>query len=95
MCLYEAHFSLRMQDDESITDYLSQESSLVAEIEAQAAKLSDNMKMVRIISSLPGKFQNFKTVWYNVKEGRTIENLMSKLMLEEDHLKGDAGAEEL
>ena len=49
--------------------------------------------MVRIISSLPPRYQNFKTVWYNIKEGRTIENLMAKLQLEEDQLKKGSDGE--
>lgn len=87
MCLYEEYFSLKMQEDDTVAAYVSKVSSLAAEIEAQGEKLSDNIKMVRIISSLPPKYQNFKTVWYNIKEGRTIENLMAKLQLEEDQLK--------
>lgn len=87
MCLYEEYFSLKMHEDESVAAYVSKVSSLAAEIEAQGEKLSDNIKMVRIISSLPPRYQNFKTVWYNIKEGRTIENLMAKLQLEEDQLK--------
>ena len=72
-----------MQEDESVVAYASKMSSLAA----QREKLSDNIKMVRIISSLTSRFQNFKTVWYNIKEGRTIENLMAKLQLEEDKYK--------
>lgn len=79
MCLYEEYFSQKMQEDESVAAYVSKVSSLATEIEAQGEKLSDNIKMVRIISSLTPKYRNFKTVWYNIKEGRTIENLMEKL----------------
>lgn len=86
MCLYEEYFSIKMQDEETVASHVSRVSSLAAEIEAQGEKLSENIKMVRIISSLPPKFQNFKTVWYNIKEGRTIENLLAKLKLEEDQL---------
>lgn len=93
MCLYEEYFSLKMQEEESVAAYVSKVSSLAAEIEAQGEKLSDNIKMVRIISSLPPKYQNFKTVWYNIKEGRTIENLMAKLQLEEDQLQKNGDAE--
>ena len=93
MCLYEEYFSLKMKEDESVAAHVSKVSSLAAEIEAQGEKLSDNIKMVRIISSLPPRFQNFKTVWYNIKEGRTIENLMAKLQLEEDQLKKGSEAE--
>ena len=47
----------------------------------------DNIKVVRIISSLTPRFQNFKAVLYNIKEVRTIEHLMAKLQLEEDQYK--------
>lgn len=93
MCLYEEYFSLKMQEDESVAAYVSKVSSLAAEIEAQGEKLSDNIKMVRIISSLTPKYQNFKTVWYNIKEGRTLENLMAKLQLEEDQHKKNSETE--
>lgn len=65
---------------------------MAAEIEDQGEKLSDNIKMIRIISSLSPKFSNFKTVWYNVKDARTIDNMLARLQLEEDHLnKRDEG----
>ena len=32
-------------------------------------------------------------MWYNIKEGRTIENLMAKLQLEEDQLKKGSDGE--
>ena len=62
MCLYEEYFSLKMQEDESVAAYFSEVSSLAPEIEAQGEKLSDNIKMVRIISDSTPKYQNFNTV---------------------------------
>lgn len=86
MTLYEEYFSLKMQDGETIAGYVSKVNQLASEIEAQGEKLSDKLKMVRIISSLPQKFNNYKTVWYNTKETRTIDTMMSSLQLEEDNL---------
>lgn len=51
MNLYEEYFSLKMKDDETNASYVSK-------IEAQGEQLSDKLKMVRIISSLPSKFNN-------------------------------------
>jgi len=59
---------------------------MALEVEDQGEKLSDNIKMVRIISGLTQKFRNFKTVWYNIKEGRSLESLLSRLQLEEDQM---------
>lgn len=87
MNLYEEYFSLKMGDDESVATYFSRCSMLASEIEDQGEKLTENIKMVRIISSLTPKFKNFRTVWYSIKEGRELENLLPRLRLEEDQLK--------
>lgn len=86
MSLYEDYFSLKMTEDESVAAYVSKVSRMAHEIEDQGEKLSDNIKMVRIISSLTPKFRNFKTVWYNIKEARTLDSLLSRLQLEEDQM---------
>ncbi|KAG5880152.1 hypothetical protein JTB14_003576 [Gonioctena quinquepunctata] len=49
--------------------------------------------MVRIISSVTPKFKNFKTIWYNIKEGRDLDNLLARLQLEEDHITKADGTE--
>lgn len=87
MNLYEEYFSLKMKEDDSVANYVSKVNQLASEIEAQGEKLSDKMKMCRIISSLPNKFNNYKTVWYNTKESRTLDTMLSSLQLEEDNLK--------
>lgn len=87
MILYEEYFSLKMSNDESVTAYVSKVRTIASELEDQGEKLSDNLKMCRIVSSLTPKFQNFRSIWYNIKEGRTMETLMSKLQLEEDQLR--------
>lgn len=84
MTLYEDYFSIRMKEDESVAAYVSKVTTLAAEIEDQGEKLSDNIKMCRIVRGLTGKFKNFRTVWYNIKECRTMETLLAKLQLEED-----------
>lgn len=88
MMLYEQYFSLKMRDDESIASYVARTTQLAAEIEDQEEneKLSDNIKMCRIVSGLTDKFNNFRTVWYNVKESRNLDTLMAKLQLEEDSI---------
>lgn len=47
--------------------------------------MSDNIKMCRIIHGLTPKFRNFRTVWFNIKECRTLNTMMEKLQLEEDN----------
>lgn len=75
MNLYEEYFSRKMNYDESVAEYVPKCSMLAAEIEDQGEKLSDNIKMVRIVSSLTPKFKNFRTVWYNVNE-RKIDDFL-------------------
>uniref|UniRef100_A0A1Y1M571 Integrase catalytic domain-containing protein n=1 Tax=Photinus pyralis TaxID=7054 RepID=A0A1Y1M571_PHOPY len=86
MTLYEEYFSLKMKDEESIANYVAKVNQLASEIEQQGEKLSDRLKMVRVISSLPARFNNYKTVWYNTKETRTLDTLLSSLQLEEENL---------
>lgn len=92
MTLYEEYFALKVAEDESVTTYVSKVMKLASEIEDQGKKLSDNIKMSRIISSLLPRFQNFKTVWY-IKEGRDLDNLLSRLRQEEDQLNKTSGSD--
>lgn len=90
MGLYEEYFSLKMSGDEKVASYFSRVDTLAHEIEDQGEKLSDNLKMCRIISGLTPKFSNFRTVWFNIKDGRTMDTLLAKLQLEEDsHSKAE------
>nr|XP_046482949.1 uncharacterized protein LOC124219437 [Neodiprion pinetum] len=91
MTLYEEYFALQMSEDESVTTYVSKVMKLAAEIEDQGEKLSDNIQMSRITSSLTPKFQNFKTVWYNIREGRDLNSLLARLRQEEDQVNKDQG----
>lgn len=87
MTLYEEYFALKMKEDESVANYVSRVNTLASEIEGQGEKMSDKLKMVHIISSLTPKFNNYKTVWYNTQETRSIDTMMSSLQLEEDNIK--------
>lgn len=87
MTLYEEYFSLKMSNDESVSAYVSKVRTIASELEDQGEQLTDNLKMCRIVSSLTPKFQHFRSIWYNIKEGRTMDTLMSKLQLEEDQLR--------
>ncbi|KAG5873757.1 hypothetical protein JTB14_008327 [Gonioctena quinquepunctata] len=62
MNLYKQYFAIKMTEDENVASYVAKVSKLASEIENQGEKLTDNIKMVRIISSLTPKFTNFKTV---------------------------------
>lgn len=75
-----------MQEDESVAGYVAKVNQLASEIEQTGEKFSDKMKMVRIISGLPVKFNNYKTVWYNTRETRSLDTLMASLQLEEENL---------
>lgn len=87
MMLYEEYFGLKMSDDDSVASYYSKVRLIASELEDQGEELSDNLKMCRIVSSLTSKFQHFRTVWYNIKECRTMETLLAKLQLEEDQIR--------
>lgn len=84
MTLYEDYFALKMIENEKVAAYFSRVETLAHDIEDQGEKLSDNLKMCRIISGLLPKFNNFRTIWFNIKEGRTMDTLLARLQLEED-----------
>ncbi|XP_036320832.1 uncharacterized protein LOC118735278 [Rhagoletis pomonella] len=86
MTLYEEFFTVKMRDDESVASYVARINQLASEIEQQNEKLSDRLKMTRIITGLTSNFNYYKTAWYNTKEYRTINELMSSLQLEEENL---------
>ncbi|KAG5899818.1 hypothetical protein JTB14_010257 [Gonioctena quinquepunctata] len=75
-----------MIEDQSVASYVTKVSKLASEIENQGEKLSDNIEMVSIISSVTPKFKNFKTVWCNIKEGRNINDLFARFQSEEDQI---------
>lgn len=56
MTLYEECFTLKMAEEETFAAYISKVCKIAAEIEEQGEKLSDNIKMVRIVSSPTLKF---------------------------------------
>ena len=93
MTLYEDYFTAKMRDDESIASFVARVNQLASEIEQQNEKLSENLKMARITTGLTAKFNNYKTVWYNTKENRTLNELMSSLQLEEENLNRLNGEE--
>ncbi|KAG5863295.1 hypothetical protein JTB14_034896 [Gonioctena quinquepunctata] len=90
---YEEYFAIKITEDENEASYVAKVSKLASEIENQGEKLTDNIKMVRTISSLTPKFKNFKTIWYNNEEGRNLDNLLARLQLEEDQITKADGAE--
>lgn len=94
MTLYEDYFALKMKEDDKIIDYISKVNRIADEIEQQGEKLSEKLKMFRIIGSLSSKINNYKTVWYNTKDSRTLDTLMSALQLEEEHLNRNQGQDE-
>ncbi len=53
MTLYEEYFSMKMRDDEIVASYVAKVNQLTFEIEQLGEKLSDNLKISRIISNLP------------------------------------------
>lgn len=86
MILYEEYFTAKMRDDERVAAYISRVNQLASDIEQQKEKLTDNLKMARIIAGLTPIFNNYKTVWYNTTANRTLNELMSSLQLEEENL---------
>lgn len=86
MGLYEEYFAVKMMEDEKVAAYVSKVNNLAHELEEQGEKLTDNLKLCRIISGLSSKFSNFRTVWYNIAECRSMDTLLGKLQLEEDSM---------
>ncbi|XP_015119540.1 uncharacterized protein LOC107042851 [Diachasma alloeum] len=85
MTLYEEFFALKMVEGESVTAYVKKVPKIAAELESQEEVLSDNLQMIRIISTLTPMFKNYKTVWYN-KSNKSLKTLLGELRLEKDQL---------
>lgn len=81
MGLYEEYFAVKMLEDEKVAAYVSKVKNLAHELEEQGEKLSDNLRLCRIISGLSSKFSNFRTVLYNITECRSLDTLLAKLQL--------------
>lgn len=76
-----------------VAGMVSRAMKLAAEIEDQGEILSDNIKMARVVRSLMSRYKNFKTVWYNMKEGCELNHLLAKLKLEEDQMNKTSESE--
>nr|CAD7433403.1 unnamed protein product [Timema monikensis] len=80
-----------MEENEPLTIYGSKTMKLASEIKYQAENLSDNTRMMRIISGLTPLNQNLETLWYNIRAGIDLNSLLARLRQEEDQQNKQSG----
>lgn len=81
--LHEQFYNVKFEGD--VNDFISAITNLRAKIKQQGEDISEQMVMTKIIMALPERFRYFRSAWESVsKDDQTLENLSTRLLMEED-----------
>lgn len=81
-------FTLRIEDGEDITNFVSRASRLVTRLNGMGEDYKDSMVIANILAKLPEEYDIFRVSWGGrATNKRTLSNLISSLLQEEQRLK--------
>lgn len=82
--LMQDFFNYTMSKTEDVSTHVGRLQNLVYRIRALGTEITDQMLMSKILVTLPASYKPFVTAWESTsEEGKTTENLISRLLLEE------------
>ena len=85
--LQQKWFSLAYDSKDDIAMHISKVEDLCFKLRAIGENISDNMLMTKMLMTVPSSYKHFITAWESTNQTeRTVENLMSRLMIEEKRL---------
>lgn len=85
--LTQKFFSLQYQEGHT-AEFMSQLEEIKGNLKALGEEISDKMIVTKVLMSLPENMKHFVTAWESTPEAnRTLTDLMSRLMLEEERNK--------
>lgn len=88
LLLQQKYMSFVKQPDDDMSTFLSKLLNIVYQLKGKKESLSDSMIMTKIQMSLPPEYNHFHSAWDSVEEKkRTLENMKSRLIIEETRLK--------
>ncbi|CAD7087751.1 unnamed protein product [Hermetia illucens] len=89
MLLLQKFHGYRMESNESVV-HLSRVQNMSSQLKDLGEAISDTTIMVKVLCSLPIKYNVLQTAWDSVSEERqTLDNLLERLLKEERRLEGD------
>lgn len=79
-----------LEFDGSVSRLLSQIEEIKTKLKTAGETLSDKMIITKILMALPDKFRHFRSAWESVDVNKqTLEELTSRLLLEEERYKSE------
>uniref|UniRef100_A0ABD2WS01 CCHC-type domain-containing protein n=1 Tax=Trichogramma kaykai TaxID=54128 RepID=A0ABD2WS01_9HYME len=85
--LQQKWFSLKKDPSDDIATHIAKIEDLCCSLKAMIKPVSSSMMLTKIIMTLPKEYNHFVSAWESVtNERKTIENLTSRLIMEEVRL---------
>lgn len=82
--LMQQFYEFKWDNDANVMENLTKIENLVTKMKQQEGKMTNEMIVGRVMSSLPFKFNHFHSAWDSVSNTeKTMENLMARLQKEE------------
>lgn len=93
--LQQRFYSYQKLDNHDIAAHLAAIENLARSINALGEPIADSMIITKILITLPKEFNHFQSAWESTADnGKTLENLTNRLIMEETRLKMQANQEE-
>ncbi|GLV33604.1 hypothetical protein CBL_21229, partial [Carabus blaptoides fortunei] len=72
-------------DGDSIAKHIAKVEELAHQLNTMGEKITNNMMINKILSTLPPSFDHFHSAWDSTQE-KTMESLLTRLLLEEERI---------
>ncbi|KAK9687529.1 hypothetical protein QE152_g36190 [Popillia japonica] len=90
--LHQKFFSLNV-GNETASAYISKIEEIRNKLEQAGEELSDKMVITEVLMQLPDEYKHFRYTWESVSQDKqTLEELTSRLLIEEERCKVSEGA---
>lgn len=85
--LQQRFYAFTKDPSDSMASHISKLEELVQQIKDLGEPISQTMIMTKILMTLPSSYDHFHSAWESTeKDKRTMENLRSRLMIEESRM---------
>lgn len=93
--LQQKFYSFNKSPQDDMAMHISKLEKIVQELKDLNEKVSDTMVITKILMTLPSEYGHFFSAWESTpKENRTLDNLTSRLMMEESRMSSHASSQE-
>lgn len=93
--LQQKFFGFEKSAGDDMASYISKMEEIVKQLSDLDTKIPDSMVMTKILMSLPSSFNHFHSAWESTAAAeRTLDNLRTRLMIEEKRMQSQEGSEE-